>query len=101
MTIHAHLPGQNLNGSRIVGNTIGLNNTLGDPIGLAATPTSKNVAIVDTATTGVLVGSASPIWMQISGNSISRDYYGIFLEGTGRVVHAGPYGNYFRHVPFP
>jgi hypothetical protein len=37
--------------------------------------------------------------VQISGNSISRDHYGIFLEGIGHVVHAGLYGNYFRHAP--
>jgi hypothetical protein len=59
------------------------------------------VAIADTATTGILVGSASPIWVQISGNSISRDHYGIYLEGTGHVVHASLYGNDFRHVPVP
>jgi parallel beta-helix repeat protein len=102
VTIHAHLPGENLSGNRITGNTIGVNNTLGDPIGLAPSPTSKkNVAIADTATTGILVGSASPIWVQISGNSISRDHYGIYLEGIGHVVHASLYGNYFRHVPVP
>jgi len=35
MTIHAHEPFQNLNGNEIVGNNIGRNNLLGDPIGLA------------------------------------------------------------------
>jgi hypothetical protein len=49
VTIHAHLPGQNLNGNQIVGNWIGANNTLGDPIDLFKSPTSKkNVAVPDT-----------------------------------------------------
>ena len=99
VTIHAHLPGQNLNGNRIIGNTIGTNNTLGDPIGLAPTPTSTaNVAVPDTRTTGILVGSASPIWVQIRNNVIRSNHYGIFLEGTGPVVHATLYGNRYRNV---
>jgi len=99
VTIHAHLPGQNLNGNQITGNTIGANNTLGDPIQLAPTPTSKtNVAIPATRTTGILVGSASPIWVQIRNNTIRSNHYGIFLEGVGPVVHATLYGNQFRNV---
>lgn len=99
VTIHAHLPGQNLNGNRIIGNTIGTNNTLGDPIGLAPTPTSTaNVAVPDTRTTGILVGSASPIWVQIRNNVIRSNHYGIFLEGTGPVVHATLYDNRYRNV---
>lgn len=102
VTIHAHLPGQNLNGNRIIGNWIGTNNTLGDPIGLATSPTSTtNVAVPDTRTTGILVGSASPIWVQISHNYIFRNHYGIFLEGVGKVVHASLHGNYFRRVAVP
>ena len=102
VTIHGHLPGQNLNGNRIVGNTIGVNNTLGDPIGLTTSPTSKkNLAVADPLTTGILVGSASPISVQITGNSISRDHYGIFLEGLGPVVHPAVYANRFHYVPVP
>jgi nitrous oxidase accessory protein NosD len=102
VTIHAHLPGQNLNGNRIIGNQIGTNNTLGDPIQLATSPTSKtSVAAPDTLTTGILFGSASPIWVQISGNSICNNHYGIFLEGVGQVVHATLYGNHFSGVAVP
>jgi hypothetical protein len=99
VTIHAHLPGQNLNGNRISGNWIGTNNTLGDPIDLVTSPTStKNVAVADTRTTGILVGSASPIQVQVSGNHIVSNYYGIFLEGVGNVVHASLQGNHFSKV---
>jgi nitrous oxidase accessory protein NosD len=102
VTIHAHLPGQNLNGNRIIGNWIGTNNTIGDPIQLATSPTSTtSVAVPDTQTTGILVGSASPIWVQIYHNSIFRNHYGIFLEGVGKVVHASLHGNHFSRVAVP
>ncbi len=99
VTIHAHLPGQNLNGNRITGNVIGTNHTLGDPIGLATSPSStKNVAVPDTRTTGILVGS---IHVLISGNRIARHHLGIFLEGVGRPVHAILHGNQFHRVHKP
>jgi nitrous oxidase accessory protein NosD len=99
VTIHAHLPGQNLNGNRIIGNVIGTNNILGDVIDLATSPTSKkNVAVPDLRTTGILVGSASRISVLIRNNHISRNYYGIFLEGVGKVVHASLSGNHFSKV---
>jgi Right handed beta helix region len=99
VTIHAHVPGQNLNGNRIIGNWIGVNNTLGDPIDLTTSPTSmKNVAKPDARTTGILVGSASRIAVLISGNHISHNYYGIFLEGVGKVVHASISGNHYTKV---
>ena len=72
VSIHAHLLGQNLNGNRITGNVIGTNNTLGVPIDLATSPSSKkNVAVPDTRTIGILVGSASSIHGLISGNRIA------------------------------
>jgi nitrous oxidase accessory protein NosD len=99
VTIHAHLPGQNLNGNRIIGNFIGTNNTLGDAIDLATSPTSKkNVAVPDNRTTGILVGSASQISVLISHNYISHNYYGIFLEGVGKVVNASLSDNHFSKV---
>jgi hypothetical protein len=99
VTIHAHLPAQNLNGNQITGNVIGTNNTLGDPIDLATSPSStKNVAVPDTRTTGILVGSASSIHVLISGNRIFRNHFGIFLEGVRRPVHATLHGNQFHRV---
>jgi Right handed beta helix region len=99
VAIHAHLPGQDLNGNRITGNRIGVNNTLGDPIGLATSPSSpKNVAVPDTRTTGILVGAASPIQVQISGNDIEGDHYGIFLEGVDAAVRASLLGNHYHHI---
>ncbi len=102
VAIHAHLPGQDLNGNRITGNTIGVNNTLGDPITLTTSQSPrKNVAVADTATTGILVGAASPIMVQITGNHIVGDYYGIFLESVRNVVSAAVLGNRFSDVLMP
>jgi len=100
VTIHAHLPGQNLNGNRITGNTIGVNDTLGDRIGLTTLPSlTKNVAVPDTRTTGILVGAASSIAVEISGNAINGDHFGIFLEGVGAAaVHAALAGNRDNNV---
>ncbi len=102
VTIHAHYPTQDLNGNRILDNWIGTNNTIGDSIQLGTTPGStKNVARPDTRTTGILVGSASPIHVQIAGNHISRDHFGIFLEGLRSIAHASHVslrGNHFRGV---
>ncbi len=57
VTIHAHATGQNLNGNRIIGNTIGRNNVLGDQIDLG--PPVKNIP--DLRTTGILVGASSHV----------------------------------------
>jgi hypothetical protein len=102
VTIHAHVPGQDLNGNRITGNWIGVNNTLGDPIDLATSPSSmKNVAKPDKRTTGILVGSSSRIDVQITGNHIWGDHFGIFLEGLKKIAkgsHVTLHGNSYTHV---
>jgi hypothetical protein len=54
--------------------------------------------VPDDRTTGILVGSASPISVLISHNSIAHNYYGIFLEGVGKVVHASLSDNHFSKV---
>ena len=101
VTIHAHLPGQNLNGNWITGNNIGVNNILPDSIGLSASSRSKNVAVPDVRTTGILVGTASPIRVRISGNSIHDNHFGVFLEGKGAGVYAALFGNEYKYVDEP
>src|SRR5258707_1067836 len=65
--------------ARVTGS--GRSGRIGDPIDLATSPSSKkNVAVPDTRTTGILVGSASSIHVLISGNRIARNHFGIFLE---------------------
>ena len=94
VTIHSHVRGQNLNGNRILRNWIGRNNVLGDPIGLG--PPVTNVP--DLRTTGILVGASSHLHVVINGNHISRNWYGVFLEGR---VSATLHHNHFRHVRVP
>ncbi len=91
MTIHAHQPGQNLNGNEIIRNNIGRNNLLGDPIGLA--PPVK--AHPDMRRTGILVGSSSRLHVLIQGNYIHNNHYGIYLNGR---IHAVIRHNRFHRV---
>jgi hypothetical protein len=93
VTLHAHPidAGQfeDLSGNRIVHNTIGKNNTIGDP----------DAAV--TATTGVLVYSGTvPVTVTISHNRIRNDEIGIWL-GVGGHVTANMQHNVFHHVATP
>ncbi|MGO8887529.1 MAG: nitrous oxide reductase family maturation protein NosD [Streptosporangiaceae bacterium] len=89
ITLHAHLPGQHMNGNVITGNDVGTNNLLGDPIGLQ--PPGRNVP--DDFTTGILVASSSPLLITITGNTISDNRYGIWSEGFAAVT-GGPRNTY-------
>ena len=101
VTIHGHVQGQNLNGNQIIGNNIGVNDTVGDPIGLSASSRSKTGSVPDVLTTGILVGTASPIRVRISGNNIHNNHFGVFLEGKGAGVYAAVFGNEFNFVDVP
>jgi hypothetical protein len=95
VTIHVHEPNQDFNGNKIIGNWIGQNNTLGDPIGLfASTATNaKNYAVPDTRTTGILAATASSVTgTVIAGNHISDNHFGIFLEALSTVESANVSG---------
>jgi nitrous oxidase accessory protein NosD len=48
---------------------------------------------VDTQTTGVLVGTVSPLSITISGNVIAQNHFGIWT--TGPVTAQGEHGNLF------
>jgi hypothetical protein len=90
VTLHAHPLGpglfEDLSGNRIVHNTIGTNNTGGDP------------DAGDTSTTGVLVYSGTvPVTVTISHNRIRNDQYGIWL-GVGGHVTATLQDNVFQSV---
>jgi parallel beta-helix repeat protein len=84
VTVHSHVPGQFLNGNVISGNSIATNNVVGDP---------DFAPHVDEQTTGVLVGTVSPLSIQISGNVIANDHFGIWTTGPATVQGAN--GNSF------
>ncbi len=89
VTLHAHpiASGQfeDLSGNRIEHNTIGQNNTGGDP------------DAGDTSTTGVLVYGAVPVQVTISHNRIRDNQYGVWL-GVGGNVTATMAHNVFHNV---
>jgi hypothetical protein len=96
VTMHAHTlaPGQfeDLSGNRIVHNTIGKNNTGGDPLDGTAS---------DSSTTGILVFSGTvPVKVTIAHNRISHDHYGVWL-GVGHNVTATLSHNVFHDVTTP
>jgi Right handed beta helix region len=72
VVVHAHAPGDNYSGDTVAYNRIGTNNLRND----------EN----DTATTGVYLGSASPLSITVTGNIIGPDYYGIFASGPVTVT---------------
>jgi hypothetical protein len=94
VTIHSHVRNQDLNGNRIINNWIGENDVLGDPIQLG--PPVKNVP--DGRTTGILVGSSSPLHVWIRGNHVFNNWYGVFIEGR---VSASLNQNHFHQVQVP
>lgn len=92
VTMHAHtvMPGQfeDLSGNKIVHNTIGANNTGGDPL---------DGTTSDHATTGILVFSGSvPVSVDIAHNVIRNNHYGIW-KGVGGHVTATMAHNVFQH----
>lgn len=86
VTEHSHAPGQDLNGNEVIGNKIGTNNLNGD----------TDFPPGDPRTTGVLVGTASPVSITIRGNAISDNHFGVFT--TGPVTATGEDDNVFHHV---
>jgi parallel beta-helix repeat protein len=103
ITVHVHVPGQHFNGNKFENNWIGTNNVVGDPIDLVAKPGSmKNVAVPDLRTTGILLATASQVsGTVVSGNYITGDHYGIFLEALASALPspvAGLGSNRFHKV---
>jgi len=94
VTVHAHLSGQNLNGNVITQNVIGTNNVRGGaPYFLEPS---------DPQTTGIFIGSNSPILITVTGNTISNDVYGIFEAGRPFYLNVlGATSNTFTHVAIP
>ena len=75
VVVHAHAPGDDFSGNAVTFNRIGTNNVR----------TDEN----DLETTGVYLGSFSPLSIQVSGNIIGPDHYGIFASGPVTVT-GGP-----------
>jgi hypothetical protein len=79
VTLHAHVPGGNFGGNRIVNNQIGTNNVRTD--------------FADTKSTGIYLGDASPLTITVAGNTIRNDFYGIFTAGQVHIVGSNHFFN--------
>ncbi len=86
VTVHLHAPGQYLDGNVVEDNTIGVNDLTGD----------HDFNPADTATTGVLVGSVTPLTITVRGNTISANTYGIWYSAPVKVL--GGAANSFQGV---
>ena len=77
--MHSHAPDQNLNGNRIINNTIGRNNLAGDPDSGDMVPT------------GIIIFSAVvPIVnTNVAGNTITGNEIGIWLANASDTKLAG------------
>jgi parallel beta-helix repeat protein len=84
VTVHSHVGGEDLNGNVVTGNLIGVNNLDGD---------NAFAGHVDDQTTGVLAGTVDPLTIDVAGNVITGDHFGIWTTGPVTVQHAT--GNLF------
>jgi parallel beta-helix repeat protein len=89
ITVHSHAPGQYLNGDVVTDNIFGTNNLNGD----------HDFANQDDQTTGVFVGSVTPLSITVKNNRIEDNKVGIFTSGP--VTVTGQQHNVFRHVDTP
>lgn len=92
VTVHSHVAGQDLNGNVVTGNLIGVNNLDGD---------NDFAPHVDDQTTGVFVGSAAPLTIDVAGNVITGDHFGIWTTTTGPVTVQHAKNNLFIDVAVP
>lgn len=83
VVVHSHAPGSDFSGNVVSGNRIGTNNLRTDAS--------------DPETTGIYLGSASPLAITVTGNVIGPDHYGIFTAGPVTVTG----DNHFTRVDVP
>jgi parallel beta-helix repeat protein len=93
LTLHAHLPGQDLNGNVIVDNNFGTNNLKGGP------PSSEEPS--DGQTTGVFVGSQDHLSIVVANNTIHDNYYGVFTASPNGVTVIGVNSNHYHNDTTP
>jgi nitrous oxidase accessory protein NosD len=81
LEVHIHASGADFSGNSVIANTIGKNNLKGD--------------YKDAKTTGMYVGSASPLKLRFARNLVYGDGVGVFTAGK---VTLDRWGNAFQHV---
>lgn len=87
VTLHAHVPGQDLNGNKIMNNRLSHDGITPDG------------SFNENGTVGILVGSMTPLsGVVISGNTISNTHFGIWTKGVPTMNRAA---NRYHHVTVP
>ncbi|HKC28579.1 MAG TPA: right-handed parallel beta-helix repeat-containing protein [Jatrophihabitans sp.] len=85
VVVHSHVPNipdgpmNDFTGNQVIGNLIGTNNLRTDE--------------ADLETTGIYLGSASPLQITVRGNWISDNHFGIFTAGDVTVTGSNTYTN--------
>lgn len=79
VTVHSHVPGQFLNGNVVTDNVITVNNLDGD---------NDFAPHTDDQATGVLVASVGKLSIDVSGNEIVGNHFGIWTTGPVTVKNA-------------
>jgi nitrous oxidase accessory protein NosD len=82
--LHVHVPDAHISGNTVVGNDFGTNNSGGD--------------FDDPDTTGIYLGSASPMSIVVKDNHVHDDVNGIFQAGP---ITSHRSGNTFTNVAHP
>lgn len=82
VALHAHAPGLNFSGNRIIDNVIGKNNLRTD--------------FQDLETTGIYLADASDLTITVANNTIHDDHFGVFTAGN--VTLKGFASNHFFRV---
>jgi parallel beta-helix repeat protein len=90
VTVHSHVPGEFLNGNVVADNLITVNNLDGD---------NDFAPHVDDQTTGVLVATVDPLTIEVTGNEIAGDHFGIWTTGPVTVDRAND--NFFAGDAVP
>jgi polyvinyl alcohol dehydrogenase (cytochrome) len=91
VTLHGSASGQDLGGNIVSNNQIGTNNTVGD---------TDTGTTADLQTTGVLLSTVAPLSIQITGNTLSGDVFGIWTHGPVTAANAAG-ANTFSNVTTP
>jgi hypothetical protein len=79
VAFHSHAPGLNFSGNKVLDNVIGTNNTHND--------------YADSHPTGVYIGDVDPLTINVAGNTIRNNYYGIFTAGPVTVTGSNHFFN--------
>ncbi|WP_055588241.1 outer membrane protein assembly factor BamB family protein [Streptacidiphilus griseoplanus] len=91
VTVHGSASGSDLGGNIVRNNQIGTNNTVGD---------TRTGTTADLQTTGVLVSTVDPVSVQITGNTIAGNVFGIWTHGPVTATNAAG-ANTFSNVTTP